>query len=130
MAQSGQDKLQGMVISDTSIRQPVFITMLMVLTIVIGFLAYTTLPVNLLPDISVPVVAVTIPYPGAGPESVADQVAKPIEDTLNTLSGVKHITSNSSEGISTLIVEFDTNVDVDKAEQGVRDKVNAVRPTD
>lgn len=129
MAQSGQDKLQGMVISDTSIRQPVFITMLMVLTIVIGFLAYTTLPVNLLPDISVPVVAVTIPYPGAGPESVADQVAKPIEDTLNTLSGVKHITSNSSEGISTLIVEFDTNVDVDKAEQGVRDKVNAVRPT-
>lgn len=117
-----------MVISDTSIKQPVFITMLMLLAIVIGALAYTTLPVNLLPDISVPIVAVSVPYPGAGPESVADQVARPIEDTLNTLNGVKHITSNSSEGIALIIVEFDTNVNVDQAEQGVRDKINAVRP--
>ena len=44
----------------------------------------------------IPVVAVTVVYHGAGPESVADQVAKPIEDTLNTINGVKHITSNSS----------------------------------
>src|SRR5215216_7582291 len=58
---SGKD-LHGMIISDTSIRQPVFITMLMLLTIVIGLLAYTTLPVNLLPDISIPVVSVTVPY--------------------------------------------------------------------
>src|SRR5581483_9058955 len=115
MARSSKEKLNGMIISDTSIRQPVFITMLMLLTIVIGFLAYTTLPVNLLPDISVPVVAITVPYHGAGPESVADQVARPIEDTLNTLNGVKHITSNSSEGISTIVVEFNTDVDVDKA---------------
>lgn len=129
MARSSSEKLNGMVISDTSIRQPVFITMLMVLAIVVGLLAYTTLPVNLLPDISVPVVAVTMAYPGAGPESVADQVAKPVEDTLNTLNGVKHITSNSSEGLTVIIVEFDTSVNVDKAEQGVRDKVNAVRPT-
>ncbi len=77
MARSSEEKLHGMVISDTSIRQPVFITMLMLLTIVIGWLAYTTLPVNLLPDISVPIVAVSVPYPGAGPESVADQVVPP-----------------------------------------------------
>ncbi|HNF26097.1 MAG TPA: efflux RND transporter permease subunit [Leptospiraceae bacterium] len=117
-----------MVISDTSIRQPVFITMLMLLAVVIGLLAYSAMPVNLLPDISVPYVFVSVPYPGAGPESVADQVAKPIEDQLNTLSGVKHITSNSSEGVATIIVEFDTSVDVNRAEQEVRDKVNAVRP--
>jgi len=123
---SGKE-LQGMIISDTSIRQPVFITMLMLLTIVIGLLAYTTLPVNLLPDISIPVVSVTVPYAGAGPESVAEQVAKPIENTLNTINGVKHITSSASEGIAQIVVEFDTSVDVTKAEQDVREKINAIR---
>ncbi len=129
MAQPNRDKLDGMVISDTSIRQPVFITMLMLLAIVIGLLSYSTLPVNLLPDFSIPIVAVTVVYPGAGPESVADQVAKPIENTLNTINGVKHITSNSSEGIAQIVVEFETEVDVNRAEQDVREKVNGVRPT-
>jgi HAE1 family hydrophobic/amphiphilic exporter-1 len=129
MAQpKNEQKLSGNPIADTSIRQPVFITMVMLLTLVIGFLAYTTLPINLLPDISIPTIAVSMAYPGAGPESVADQVAKPIENTLNTLNGVKHITSNSSEGIAQIIVEFDTSIDVNKAEQDVREKVNAVIP--
>ena len=59
---------------------------------------------------------------------MADQVAKPIEDTINTINGVKHITSNSSEGITQIIAEFDTSVDVNKAEQDVREKVNAILP--
>src|SRR5262245_4525931 len=122
-------KLYGNPISDTAIRQPVFITMIMLLALTIGLLAYTALPVNLFPEISIPVVAVSVPYPGAGPESVADQVAKPIEDRLNTLNGVKHITSTSSEGIASIIVEFQTNVDIDNAEQEVRERVNAVKPT-
>src|SRR5262249_28369526 len=122
-------KLYGNPISDTAIRQPVFITMIMLLALTIGLIAYTALPVNLFPDIAIPVVAVSVPYPGAGPESVADQVAKPIEDRLNTLNGVKHITSTSSEGIAQIVVEFDTKVDVDQAEQDVRERVNAVRPT-
>ena len=88
-----------------------------------------SLPVNLLPDISIPIVAVIVPYPGAGPESVADQVAKPIEDQLNTINGVKHITSNIQRGRRRRsIVEFETSVDVNQAEQDVREKVNAVMP--
>ncbi|CAA9365241.1 MAG: RND multidrug efflux transporter; Acriflavin resistance protein [uncultured Chloroflexia bacterium] len=54
--------------------------MLMLLAVVIGWLGYSTLPVNLLPDIEIPTIAVQIRYPGAEPESMADQVAKPIED--------------------------------------------------
>jgi HAE1 family hydrophobic/amphiphilic exporter-1 len=122
-------QLNGNIIADTSIRQPVFITMLMLLAIVIGLLAYRSLPVNLLPDISVPVVAVTLTYPGAGPESVAEQVAKPVENALNTINGIKHITSNSSEGIATILLEFQSNVNVDRAEQDVREKVNQIKPT-
>lgn len=123
-----EEQLDGVAIADTSIRQPVFITMLMLLTIVIGSLAYVNLPVNLLPDFSIPIVAVVVSYPGAGPDSVAEQVSKPIEDTINTINGVKHITSNSSEGVAQIIVEFETEVNVDRAEQDVREKVNAVLP--
>lgn len=129
MAQSApKDGLRGNIIADTSIRQPVFITMLMLLAIVTGLLAYRSLPVNLLPDFEIPIVAVSIQYPGAGPESVADQVAEPIEDAVNTINGVKHITSNSSEGIASIVIEFNAGTNVDRAEQDVREKVNAVVP--
>jgi HAE1 family hydrophobic/amphiphilic exporter-1 len=122
-----REKLNGMGISDTAIRQPVFITMMMLLAITFGILSYTTLPVNLLPEISVPVVAVTVSYPGAGPSSVVDQVAKPIEQAVNTLSGIKHITSTSSDGQVVLVLEFNDGIDPTQAEQDVRGKVNSIR---
>src|SRR5262245_17167794 len=119
--------LNGNRIADTSIRQPVFVTMLMLVAVVVGALAYSTLPVNLLPDIDVQVVAVTVPYPGAGPESVADQVTKPIEDELSSLSGVTRITSNSSEGLSAITIEFTQETDMEAALQDVREHVGLVR---
>src|ERR1044071_5440600 len=109
-------KLYGNPISDTAIRQPVFITMIMLLAVTIGLLAYTRLAVNLFPDISVPIVAVSVPYSGAGPESVADQVAKPIEDRLNKLNGIKHITSTWTEGIAQIVLEFETSANINNAE--------------
>jgi hydrophobic/amphiphilic exporter-1 (mainly G- bacteria), HAE1 family len=126
---SPPEKLDGIAIADTSIRQPVFITMLMLLTVVIGALAYSSLPVNLLPDIDIPTVAVIMTYPGAGAESMADQVAKPLEDQLQTLNGLDHITSVNREGVTQLIVAFKTNIGVDRGLQDVRDKVNAVIPS-
>jgi HAE1 family hydrophobic/amphiphilic exporter-1 len=129
MARKESVKLSGNPIADTSIRQPVFVTMLMLLAVTIGLLSYTSLPVNLMPDISFPVVSVSVAYPGAGPETVADQVTRPIEDRLNTLSGVDHITSTSSEGLAIITVEFDSSVDADLAEQNVRERVNGVMPT-
>ena len=121
-------QLNGIPISDVSIKQPVFITMVMLTIVVFGILAYSRLPVNLLPDISVPIVVVSVPYPGAGPESVAEQVARPIEENLNTLNGIDGISSSSSEGITQIILEFETDIDVEQAEQDVREQVNAVLP--
>ena len=126
---SPPEKLNGMVISDTSIRQPVFITMIMLLVVVIGALAYSSMPVNLLPDIDIPTVAVIMTYPGAGAESMADQVAKPLEDQLQTLNGLDHLTSVNREGVTQLIIAFKTNISVDRGLQDVRDKVNAVIPS-
>lgn len=122
-----REKLKGMGISDTAIRQPVFITMMMLLAVTFGILSYTTLPVNLLPEINLSIVAVTVSYPGAGPSSVVEQVAKPIEQAVNTLSGIKHITSTSSDGQVVLVLEFDEGVDATQAEQDVRGKINTIR---
>ncbi|MBM4412072.1 MAG: efflux RND transporter permease subunit [Chloroflexi bacterium] len=122
-----REQLNGMPISDTSIRQPVFITMLMLLAVTFGVLAFNRMPVNLLPEINLPIVAVTVAYPGAGPSSVVDQVTEPIEQAVNTINGIKHITSNSSEGLSLLILEFNEGTDISQAEQDVRQKINGIR---
>ncbi|MCS6880974.1 MAG: efflux RND transporter permease subunit [Oscillochloridaceae bacterium] len=126
---SQKEKLNGLWISDMSIRQPVFITMIMLAVLTFGILAFRTTPVNLLPDIDIPVMAVSITYPGAGPESVADQVVKPIEDAVNTLAGLEDITSQASEGFALILLEFKAGTDIREAEQQVREKVNAVLPT-
>ncbi|GAB4109718.1 MAG: efflux RND transporter permease subunit [Roseiflexaceae bacterium] len=119
--------LRGNIIADTSIRQPVMVTMLMLLALVTGLLAYTTMPVNQLPDIELPTIVVTVAYPGAGPESVADQVAKPIEDELSTISGVDSITSNSTEGLAVVVAEFRDGIDPNIALQDVREKITSIR---
>ncbi len=120
--------LNGNPIADTAIRQPVFITMLMLLAVVIGLLAYRSLPVNFLPDISVATVSISVSYSGAGPQTMADQVAKPIEDTLTTINGIDHITTNANEGSVQITAQFQDSVDPKEALQNVRDKVNAVVP--
>lgn len=125
---NSEPELNGVFIADTSIKQPVFITMLMVLVIVLGLLSFSTLPVNLFPDFEIPIIAVTMAYPGASPESVAEQVAEPIENELATISGIKNITTTANEGFVIILVEFSTGIDVDDADRDVREKVNAVIP--
>ncbi len=122
------EKLNGLAIADVSIRQPVFITMVMLAVITFGLLAFRTTPVNLLPDIDVPVMSVAIAYPGAGPESVADQVVRPIEDAVNTIAGLKDLNATASEGLAVLVLQFEAGTDINRADQDVREKVNAVLP--
>lgn len=128
MAPRRPERLNGLWISDVSIRQPVFITMVMLAIVTFGILAFRTTPVNLLPDINIPVYSVSIIYPGAGPESVADQVLTPVEDALNTIAGLDHITSSASEGLAVIILEFEAGTSIEEIDQDVREKVNGVMP--
>jgi HAE1 family hydrophobic/amphiphilic exporter-1 len=128
MAARRREKLNGLAISDTSIRQPVFISMIMLAVVTFGLLSFRATPVNLLPDIDIPVFSVSITYQGAGPESVAEQVVKPIEDAVNTIAGLKHITSQSSEGFAVVLMEFVEGSDIARVDQDVREKVNGVLP--
>jgi HAE1 family hydrophobic/amphiphilic exporter-1 len=128
MSNRVREELRGIAIADISIKQPVLITMLVLLAIVIGIFSYTRLPVNAFPDISLGVVSVVIRYPGAGPESVARQITEPVEAALNTLGGVRSITSSSDEALSSIVIQFNDAVNRDQALSDVREAVNRIRP--
>ena len=110
-----------------SINNPVFATMVMVALVVLGIVSYQRLGVEQLPDISNPVFTVTVQYPGASPEAIENDITKPIENAVNTISGIKRIRSNSWEGISQSYIEFQLDADVPKATQDLRDRVAQVR---
>ena len=115
-------------ITKTSINQPVFATMVMFALVVLGVFAYNRLPVEQMPDVTVPVVFVQLQYPGAAPEAIENDLIKPIENVVNTVSGVKRIYGTAREGVGWLSVEFRLDVDVDVATQEVRDKVADLVP--
>jgi HAE1 family hydrophobic/amphiphilic exporter-1 len=112
-----------------SIGNPVFATMMMAALLVLGVFAYSRLPVEQFPDVSFPVVVVETEYPGASPENVEEEVTRKIEESVNTVSGIKTLSSRSYEGRSVVIVEFDLTVEPKLAAQDVREKVALVRPT-
>ena len=111
-----------------SINNPVFATMVMVALCVLGVFSYTQLRVERLPDISPPIVFVSVAYPGASPEAAETELTRPIELALNGIAGVKMIRSNSFESRSETVVEFDLSADMGRAVQDVRDKVSALQP--
>jgi len=96
-----------------------------IILLVVGYLSLKKLPVDLFPDVEIPVVVVTIAYEGAGPQEVETQITKPLEDVIATVAGIETLRSISREGNSVIIAEFDLNVDVKYAEQQIRDRVAA-----
>jgi len=115
------------ILADVSIKKPVFATMMIVALLVLGWVSFTKLSVELFPNIDFPLVVVYTVYPGAGAESVEIEVTREVEDAVNPISGIERITSKSSEGLSTVIVEFELGVKGLDAAQEVRDKVSSIR---
>jgi hydrophobe/amphiphile efflux-1 (HAE1) family protein len=114
-------------ITRTSIRHPVFATMVMVGLMVLGLFSYRSLGVESMPNIEIPAVWIETAYPGASPEQVEIDVTRPIEEAANTVGGIKNIRSNSWEGRSGVSVEFQLSVDMDRAVQDLRDRISGVR---
>ncbi len=106
----------------------VAVYILVMLIVVIGWGAYNTMPKEAAPDISIPLVIVSTPYPGVSPLDIEGLITKPLERDLKSLKDVKQITSVSKEGLSTVRVEFNTGIDIDDALRRVRDKVNSAKP--
>ena len=112
-----------------SISNPVFATMMMAALMVLGAFSYSRLPVEQFPDVTFPVVVVQTEYPGASPENVEEEVTRRVEESVNTISGIKTLSSRSYEGLSVVIIEFDLSIDPKLAAQDVREKIAAIRST-
>ena len=116
-----------MLISDVSIKRPVFAAVMMLILLTLGLFSYKRLPIDMFPNVEMPVISIVTVYPGASPETVEREVSKRIEEAVNPISGVKHVTSVSREGVSTVIVEFRLEIKINEASQEARAKINAVR---
>ena len=110
-----------------SISNPVFATMMMAALLVLGAFSYSRLPVEQFPDVSFPVVVVQTEFPGASPENVEEEVTRRVEESVNTISGIKTLSSRSYEGLSVVIIEFDLSIDPKLAAQDVREKIALIR---
>lgn len=117
----------GFSFAKLSINRPIFITCIILMTMITGWLSLRSLPVDLFPDVTFPVVTVTTPYPGAGPRETETLISKIYEEEFATISGVKSITSRNQEGVSIVVVEFNFKTDIKYAEQQVRDKVSSAK---
>lgn len=95
---------------------------------ILGIMSYISIPKEQIPDIIIPTIMVSTPYPGTSPEDMKNLVTRPLEKQMKSLGGVKKITSNSIQDFSVLVVEFNTDVEVTDAKQKVRDAVDKAKP--
>src|ERR687896_321360 len=114
-------------ISDTSIKRPVFATMVILSFMVLGVVSMTRLGIDLFPEVNFPFVNISVVYPGASPEEVETLVTRPIEDAVAGINGVKRVESRSTEGFSRVGLELRLEVDAQNAAAEVREKVAAIR---
>lgn len=116
-----------MKISEVCIQRPIFASMMILALVVFGAVSFWNIGVDLFPDVDFPIVTVTVPYPGADPETVETEVVDKIEEAVNTISGIKTLRSESLEGLGQVFVEFELEEDIDVVSQEVRDKVAGIR---
>ncbi|MBF0397058.1 MAG: efflux RND transporter permease subunit [Desulfobacterales bacterium] len=118
-----------MFLSNLSIDRPVLATVMMLSLITLGFFSYKDLPIDMYPNVEIPVVSIVTKYPGASPETVEREVSKKIEEAVNPISGIKHVSSTSRESVSIVVAQFQLEVKVDDVSQEVNSKINAIRGT-
>jgi HAE1 family hydrophobic/amphiphilic exporter-1 len=116
-----------MKISDTAIRRPVFAVMLIGGLVVFGIISLRRLGLDLFPRVEFPFVTVTTVLEGAAPETVEREVTQVLEESINTIEGIRSLRSSSSDGLSVLFIEFQLEYDVGEKAQQVRDKISAIR---
>jgi multidrug efflux pump subunit AcrB len=114
-------------ISALFIRRPVATSLLSLALLMAGSVAYTNLPVASLPNVDFPVIGISANLPGASPETMASSVATPLERQFGRIAGVNQMTSSSSLGASSVVLQFDVDRNIDAAARDVQASINAAR---
>lgn len=115
-----------MFLSDLSVKRPVFATVISMVLVVFGLVAFDRLPLREYPDTNRPLVSVSTTYRGASAAVVENRITQVIEDRIAGIEGIKAITSSSSDGVSRINIEFDISRDIEAAANDVRDRVSSV----
>lgn len=117
-----------MSIYETAVKKPISTALVFVAIVIFGLFSLTRLSVDLLPEIETNTIMVLTAYPGASASDIEMNVSKPLENVLNSVSDLKHITSQSRENMSVITLEFDYGTDIDVATNDVRDKLDVAEP--
>jgi HAE1 family hydrophobic/amphiphilic exporter-1 len=112
-------------LSDPFIRRPVMTTLVMASFVAFGVVAYRSLPVSDLPAVDFPTISVSASLPGASPETMAASIATPLERQFSNVAGIKAMNSTSSQGSTSITIEFDLERDIDAAAQDVQSAISA-----
>jgi multidrug efflux pump len=115
-----------MLLSDVSIKRPVFATVIGLLLVAIGFVSFTRLALREYPDIDPPIVSIRTTYAGASANVVESRITELIEDRISGIEGIRFINSTSQDGQSSISIEFDISRDMDSAANDVRDRVGGI----
>jgi hydrophobic/amphiphilic exporter-1 (mainly G- bacteria), HAE1 family len=115
-----------MKLADVSIRRPVFAVMMSLALVVLGYFSFRQLGVDLMPKTDYPTVFVMTRLPGASAEEIETQITKPVEEIVNTISGIDELSASSDMGSSRVIITFVLERDIEAAAQDVRDKVATI----
>lgn len=110
-----------------SIRHPVPPVAIFLVLLIVGLYSFNRLPVTAMPNIDLPLVQVTINQPGAAPSELTSQVIQPVEDSIASVTGVRHITSTATDSAAVIVVEFELETNSDRAVNDVKDAVSNVR---
>ncbi len=113
-----------MSLSSTSIKRPVLATVFSIVIVLFGIIGYNYLGVRDYPSVDPPVITVSTTYTGANSDVIISQITEPLEESINGIDGIKSIVSTSSDGRSTISVEFDLEINLEAAANDVRDKVS------
>ncbi len=111
---------------ESSVKRPIMTSLCFLAVAIFGLFSLSKLPIDLFPDIETNTIMVMTSYPGASASDIENNVTRPLENTLNSVSNLKHITSRSSENISIVTLEFEYGYDIDVLTNDVRDKLDMV----
>jgi multidrug efflux pump len=117
-----------MIVSDTAVKKRTSVFVMAMVIIIFGLIAYNSLPREAAPDITIPYIFIMTNYPGVAPEDIEQSITIPIEQKLKGLEAVKQIKSSSTEGISSIIIEFVAGADIDEVLSKTKDKVDLAKP--
>jgi multidrug efflux pump len=116
-----------MIITATAVRKRISVVVLSLLIVILGSAAYNSLPLESEPDVTIPYIFITTPYPGIAPADIETSITIPIEKKLKGLDAVKQIQSSSVEGMSSIVIEFVAGTDIDEVLQKTKDKVDLAK---